>query len=109
RFDTVSWLAPGGTLIDLPRGVESELLIGTGRDERAGRPASHIDGWAGRVWAPSRGAVVLGDVWGSGYVGDDLLRASTVRASLTGVHHASEGLWAVRLGGERLIEPHPDV
>ena len=68
-----------------------------------------MDGWAGRVWIPDRDALVVGDVWGSGYFGDDLLRASAVRASLTMVRKASRGLWLARLGGERLIEPDPDV
>ncbi|HET7458163.1 MAG TPA: hypothetical protein VFJ74_10975 [Gemmatimonadaceae bacterium] len=110
RFDTVSWLLPGSGVADVPRGTEGAMTLGAGRDRMAGRTAGHVDLWTGRAFSrPGSGSVAVGDVWASGYFGDELLSASTVRGSLVLLRQAPRGLWTFRVAGERLMRPDPDV
>ena len=110
RFDTLTWILPRGGVADVPRGTEHEIVAGLGRDRVTGALATHWDGWAGRVLdAPRRGTLVVGDVWASGYDGDDLLRSSTVRAAVALRQRAWRGAWAATLAAESLRNPDPDV
>lgn len=111
QFDTVSWLLPdSGSVADVPRGTEGELLIGAGRDRIGQQRAGHADLWLGHTLSrPGAGTIVAADLWASGFFGDDQLSASTVRSSLVMLRDAPHGLWTMRLAGERLMRPDPDV
>lgn len=110
RYDTLGWMLPRGGLVDVPRGVEGELLGGVGRDAVTGERAYHLDAWAGRaVSRASTGTLLVGDLWASGFLGDERLSASTVRGSLALQQRAPDGAWRARLAGERLVHPDPDV
>ena len=108
-YDTVSWLMPGRGLLDVPRGSEGEVIIGVGEDFASRRPMLHVDLWGGRMWLPDRRHLIVGDLWGSGYLQDRQWEAATVRASLALYRQASRGVWVARLAGERLFNPDPDV
>lgn len=110
RFDTTSWLLPNGRLADVPHGWEGDALVSVGRDHTGRLVASHADLWLGRAATFASGrAIVVADGWAAGYFGDDLLAASTLRGSVNVVRQAARGYWSMRLGGERLIGPDPDV
>jgi hypothetical protein len=110
RYDTLGWMLPRGGLVDVPRGVEGELLGGVGRDAATGERAYHLDAWTGRaVSRASSGTLLVGDLWASGFLGDERLSASTVRGSLALQQRAPDGAWLARIAGERLVHPDPDV
>ena len=110
RYDTLSWMLPRGGTVDVPRGVEGELLAGVGRDRATGLRAYHLDAWTGRaISRASSGTLLVGDLWASGFLGDERLSASTVRASLAMQQRATNGAWRVRAAAEQLIHPDPDV
>src|SRR5438067_4618193 len=47
KFEQLSWLLPAGALVDVPHGIEAEIIAGIGRDAAAGSAgarAAHVDG-----------------------------------------------------------------
>lgn len=109
-YDTVSWLLSSGGIVDVPSGIEGEVVGGVGRDRITAHTAQHLDLWAGRTFlSRSHRSILLADVWASGFAGDDRLSASTLRSSWTLFHNATRGYWTVRLTGEHLGNPDPDL
>jgi hypothetical protein len=108
-FATLTWLLPGGAIVDVPLATEAEVVVGAGCDLAADRPALHVDLWGGRMWIPSRRSLIVADAWSSGYLGGGTVKAATARVSVLGVRGARRGSWSVRLSGERLLAPDPDV
>jgi hypothetical protein len=110
RFDTLTWLLPAGAIADVAHGTEGSIVTAVGRDLLNHRPASHVDAWVGRInRLPAGRALIVTDLWASGYLGDARMTASTVRAAVTGTGRNGSTTWVGRLGGERLIDPDPDV
>ncbi|HEX6534518.1 MAG TPA: hypothetical protein VF041_07970 [Gemmatimonadaceae bacterium] len=109
RYDTLTWILPGGGLADLPLGFEWEGVAGMGKDFATGAPTVHLDAWGGRAWIPRRGQVMVADVWSSGYIGHGTWRGGTVRGLLSYFAAAPHGTWQAHLAGEHLFEPDPDV
>lgn len=108
-YDTLTWMLPGGRIVDVPRGIEAEAIVGVGPDFLANTGVMHVDLWAGRTWRPGRRTLLLGDLWGSGYVGDERIDAATMRFGLNAFRAAPHGLWKGQLGVERLFNPDPDL
>lgn len=107
-YDTLSWLLPRNTLVDLPHGIEGDGIVGLGTDLRTRRPVLHLDAWVGHVWLAGD-QIVVADAWASGFWGDDYWNGGTARASLTGYRQARRGTWMVQLAAEREFDPDPDV
>jgi hypothetical protein len=108
-YDTLTWMLPGGRIVDVPVGVEAEAILGAGPDFISQTGVFHTDFWAGRTWRPGRGSLVVGDVWASGYFGDERIDAATMRLGVTAFRAASRGLWKGQVGFERLFNPDPDL
>lgn len=122
-FDTLTWLLPNHAIVDVPRGLQGEVVVGIGRGRESMnqhatdvQPAigtahaiTHVDGWLGRTWLPSPRSRVVADVWGMGYGGQHEWHASTVRAQITADHAAAHGTWNLTLAAEQLTDPDPDV
>jgi hypothetical protein len=109
EFDTVSWMVPGRGFLDVGVGWEGDLVAGFGRERSLQLPAMKVDAWAGRVWLPSRGSILLADVWSSGYVGRLMDANHIQRAALAWFHEAPHGFWGARLTAERMLEVDPDL
>lgn len=120
-YDTLTWLLPGGGVVDIPRTVEAEFVVGVGRGSVIARdtagPAEisranfmrHYDGWLGREWLPTRRSRIVGDLWASGYSRAGQWLSSRTRAAISGEHAASNGVWRLSIAGEQLKDPDPDV
>jgi hypothetical protein len=120
-YDTLTWLIPGGAVVDVPRTVEGEFLIGIGRGSVFARDSAgpseiahadfmtHYDGWLGREWLPTRQSRIVGDLWASGYSRAGQWQSSRTRAAISAEHAASNGVWRLSLAGEQLQDPDPDV
>ncbi len=114
QYRAVSWLLPDARVVDVPRGIEGELIVGLGRDRALGRSTSHMDLWSGRMWLPSAGTLAVADVWGSGYVHPgatvmgSAVSGGSARASLAGVARQRGGYFYTRIAAERLLAPDPD-
>ncbi len=108
-YDTLTWLIAEHALVDVPRGIEGELVLAPGVERRAGKGALRVDSWVGRVWLPSRTTMVTADVWGSGFLTGGRVDAMSLRVALRAKRAASSGLWDLRLLGERLENPDPDL
>ena len=109
HFDTLSWLLPSGVIVDVPHGIETQFVVGPGRDPIHHEVAGHLDGWIGMAHTVGSKSVVYSDVWVSGYAGHLNLQQSTLRASISASRSASRGLWTLRITGERMRSPDPDV
>jgi hypothetical protein len=121
NYDTLTWLLPGGAVVDVPRTFEGEFVIGLGKGSLASTDfagtdptrhssfMTHYDAWVGREWIPTRTSRIVTDVWASGYSGGDDWQSGRVRAALSGEHAASNGVWEMTLAGEQLTDPDPDV
>jgi hypothetical protein len=120
RYDTLTWMLASGSVVDVPRTLEGELVIGIGSGAVASTDSSapaetsrnymtHYDGWLGREWLPTRRSRLVGDVWASGYssVGD--WHSGRIRAALSAEHAASHGLWRLTAAGEQLRDADPDI
>jgi hypothetical protein len=120
-YDTLTWLVPGGAVVDVPRSVEGELLVGVGRGSVVARDTAgpteighadfmtHYDGWLGREWLPTRRGRIVGDLWASGYSRAGQWQSSRTRAAISAEHAASNGVWRLSIAGEHLRDPDPDV
>ena len=108
-FDTLTWLLPHSAIVDVPLAFEVDALVGAGHDRVTGKPAGRVDLWAGKMWIPSRRALLVADVWGSGYRSGARSQAATVRSSLAYYRAANRGLWTARIAGEQFFDPDPDV
>jgi|GEM_PF-2016175 len=97
KFDTVSWFAPGRGFIDVPAVTEFNWVVGVGRDAQSRAAAARYDGWAGRVWRPSRGSLLTTDLWASGLVGGVTTGINRVeRLGVSYYREAWRGFWGVR-------------
>jgi hypothetical protein len=120
-YDTLTWLLPGGAVIDVPRTFEGEFVVGLGRGAVTSRDLTgpgetggssfmtHYDAWVGREWLPTRSSRVVGDVWASGYTGATDWHSASIRGAVSAAHAASNGLWEMTLAAEQLANPDPDV
>jgi len=119
HYDTLSWLLPGGAVVDVPRTVEGEIVIGVGsgavttRDSpveiNAANFMTHYDGWIGREWLPSRRSRIVTDLWATGYSRAGEWQSSRFRAAISAEHAAPHGLWRLTIAQEQLNDPDPDV
>lgn len=110
RYDTLTWLLPGGGISDVPLASELELLVGAGREWTTGRLAGRADLYAGRMWLPSRGLLLTAGLWGGGFQrAGGRAEAGSARIALAAFAPATRGLWAARVGIERLHAPDPDT
>jgi hypothetical protein len=120
-YDTLTWLLPGNAVVDVPRTVEGEILVGIGRGSVITRDIAgateishasfmtHYDGWLGREWLPTRRSRIVADLWASGYTRAADWQSSRTRAAISAEHAASNGVWRLSIAGEELKDPDPDV
>lgn len=120
-YDTLTWLLPGGAVVDIPRTIEGELVIGMGAgaissgelfgpvERHRTNFMTHYTGWLGHEWLPTRTSRAVADVWASGYSGLHEWQSGRVRAAVSAQRAASNGLWELSLAGEQLTDPDPDV
>ncbi len=108
-FDAIDWLVPGQPLAELPVGIAGEVAVAIGHDQGANDRIVHYDGWLGATALVTRGTIVTGDVWASGYVEGDSLANGELRGSVAVYQRARRGIWIVRLAAEHLFNPDPDV
>lgn len=106
---SIDWLVPGQLPAELPLGLEGELVTGVGHDVPSKSTIVHVDGWVGVTLKPTKHSVVTGDVWASGYYLPDSLFNGALRGSLSLYGRGRRGIWAMRVAGERLANPDPDV
>jgi hypothetical protein len=122
RYDTLTWLLSGGSVVDVPRTLEGEIVVGVGsgavtvRDFNGASDTNstanfmtHYDGWVGREWLPTRGSRIVTDLWASGYSRAGEWQSSRLRAAISAEHAASNGLWRLTIAQEQLNDPDPDV
>jgi hypothetical protein len=108
-YDTLTWMLPGGAIVDVPGTSEGELVVGVGRDLVAGTPVLHLDGWIGKSWLAGTSSLVSGDLWGSGYAWPGTWSGGMFRGALAWTLAAPRGRWSARLSGQRLMRPDPDL
>ena len=108
-FDTVSWVVPGRGFLDVGLGWEGDVVAGVGRERILGVPAVKVDAWAGRIWIPKPGRVLLIDAWTSGYLGRLLDANHIQRVAAAWFEEAPHGFWGARFTAERLLEVDPDL
>ncbi len=120
-YDTLTWLLPGGAVVDIPRTFEGEIVVGVGRgsvtslditgpvETSRSNSMTHYDAWLGRQWLPTSRTLIVGDIWASGYTGAGRWRSSRTRAALSAEHAASKGVWRISTAVEHLVDPDPDV
>jgi hypothetical protein len=121
RYDTLTWLLAGGSLVDVPRTVEGEVLVGVGRGavtamELGGvteiarsNYMTHYDAWLGREWLPTRKSRVVSDLWVGGYSRSGDWHSGHARAAVSAEHAAPNGIWRLTTAAEQLSDPDPDV
>ena len=121
RYDTLTWLFDNGSVVDVPRTVEGEAVVGIGSGRvSAWEPSApvdvahsnfmtHYDAWLGEEWLPTRRSRVVSDVWLAGYSRAGAWSSSHLRAALTAEHAASNGVWRMTAASEQLNDPDPDV
>jgi hypothetical protein len=120
-YDTLTWLLPGGALVDVPRTLEGEIVVGIGHGSVTARDSAgpversrsdfmtRYDAWIGREWLPTRTMRVVGDVWASGYGGSGDWYSGHARAAVSAERAASNGTWQLTGAAEQLTDPDPDI
>lgn len=108
-YDTLTWLLPNDAIVDVPLAIETEAVVGFGRDLVRNTAMMHVDLWGGKAWLPGRHSLLVSDLWASGYASAGRWDAATFRASLAYYQAATRGFWSSRFTAERLLNPDPDV
>jgi hypothetical protein len=108
-YDTLTWLLPNKAIVDVPLSLETDAVIGLGRDLVRDVPMMHVDLWSGKAWLPSRRSLAVADLWASGYASSGRWDAATFRGSLAFYQAATRGFWTTRFTAERLLNPDPDL
>ena len=109
HYQSVDWYLPRGAPADLPLGFEAEGVVGIGKDFAARKRAIHVDFWGGRMWIPAPDLLITSDVWVSGYASGRAWDAGSSRGALSLFKRAPRGMWTLRVAGEQLTDPDPDV
>src|SRR5437868_12947476 len=121
NYDTLTWLLAGGSVVDVPRTVEGELVVGIGRgrvsawdtagdvDVAHSNYMTHYDGWLGREWLPNRTSRVVSDLWVAGYSRSGEWHSRRMRGTITAEHAVSHGILRLSGAAEQLNDPDPDV
>ncbi|MDQ6827328.1 MAG: hypothetical protein M3081_00500 [Gemmatimonadota bacterium] len=109
RYAVTDWLVPHKTIVDIPLGFEGEAVLGIGREVTTDLSMLHLDMWAGRMWLPRRTTLLVTDVWAYGYYSDGGIESGSSRGQFSVYQAATGGQWLVRIAGERLLSPDPDV
>ncbi len=108
RFETASWFTEGRGLLDVPTGLQGDLLASVGADRTAHEPAVRYDGWVGKMWTPTYGQLYTLDAWANGFVG--YVRPNHVdRFSANAFLDAPRGFWSGRVMLEQMIQLDPDL
>lgn len=108
RFETASWFTGGRGLLDVPTGMQADLLASVGADRTEHEPAVRYDGWIGKMWTPAYGRLFTVDAWANGYIG--YVRPNHVdRFSANGFFDAPRGFWSGRVMLEQMIQLDPDL
>lgn len=106
-FDTASWIVPNRGFLDVPLGVEGDVLFAPGHDRGQDALAARYDAWVGRMWMPTRGHLVAVDAWTSGFLGnvreDHISRLSVIASG-----ESWRGFWSSRLFVEQLLQVDRD-
>lgn len=106
-FDTASWIVPQRGLLDVPIGLEGDVLVAPGHDRAQNAYATRYDAWIGRMWMPTRGRLITADAWTSGFLGN--VREDHIsRASISGYGEVWHGFWGGRLLMEQLLQVDRD-
>jgi hypothetical protein len=108
-YDTLTWMLPNNAIVDVPLAIESEAVVGLGRDATLDVPMMHLDLWGGKAWLLSRHSLAVADLWASGYASAGRWDAAALRGSLAYYQAAKRGFWTTRFTAERLLNPDPDV
>lgn len=121
NYDTLTWLLAGGSVVDVPRTVEGEVVVGIGNgrvsawdtagdvDVAHSNYMTHYDGWLGREWLPDRTSRVVSDLWVSGYSRSGEWHSRRMRGTITAEHAVSNGILRLSGAAEQLNDPDPDV
>jgi hypothetical protein len=121
KYDTLTWLLAGGAVVDVPRSLETEVVLGVGPGAitssdltgpiETGRTnfMTHYTAWLGREWLPTRKSRIISDVWASGFNGLNGWRSGRVRGALSAERAAPNGVWTMSMAGEHLTDPDPDI
>ena len=121
KYDTLTWLLAGGSVVDVPRTVEGEVVVGIGNgrvsawdtagdvDVAQSNYMTHYDGWLGREWLPDRTSRVVSDLWVSGYSRSGEWHSRRMRGTITAEHAVSNGILRLSGAAEQLNDPDPDV
>jgi hypothetical protein len=107
--EAIDWLVPGQAPAELPVGLDGDVVTSVGHELHTNTLVTHMDGWFGGTMRPATGTILTGDVWWSGYWGQDSLSNGTARIAFGVYQRASRGMWILRGTGERLYNPDPDV
>ena len=108
-YDTLTWLLPNDAIVDIPLSLETDAVVGMGREMVRNVPMMHLDLWTGKAWLPSHHSLAVADVWASGYASSGRWDAAAFRGSLAYYHAAARGFWTTRVTAERLVNPDPDI
>ncbi|MEP6779047.1 MAG: hypothetical protein ABJC26_04100 [Gemmatimonadaceae bacterium] len=109
HFDTLSWLLPSGGIVDVPKGVETQFVVGPGRDLLNHQYAAHLDSWIGAAHTIGSKSVVYSDAWISAFVGNSELEQTSMRASVVTVRSAWRGTWSLHVTGDHMRSLDPDI
>ena len=108
-YDTLTWLLPRNTLVDIPVGFETEAVVGMGQDLVTRHPLAHVDVWSGRIWMLGHNHFLETDLSTSGYVGNGRIEAGSLRGTTTLFSRATRGVWLAQMAAQMLSDPDPDV
>ncbi len=108
-YTDIAWYVSAERPLQLPRGLEMDVVLSRGHETVSDLPMTHLDSWLGVTLTPAGLGLLTLDWWSSGYRSEGVVSNGTTRARVGWIHPTSAGRWLLRLGWEDITNPDPDV
>jgi hypothetical protein len=108
-YTDVGWYPSPDRPLQLPRGLEFDVVLSRGREAASGLPMMHLDSWFGLTLAPAPLGLLLVDRWMSEYRSEGIVSNGATRTSVRWIRPTGAGRWVLRYGHESIDNPDPDV
>lgn len=109
EYTDIGWYVSPDRPLQLPQGLEFDIVQTRGYDRAGGASMIHLDGWAGFTFAPTPLGLLTLDLWMNEYRSEGIVSNAVTRAAAQWIRPTRAGYWLLRAGSETIHNPDPDV
>jgi hypothetical protein len=108
-YTDIGWYVSPERPLQLPHGLEFDVVQTRGHDVASDLPMTHLDGWAGFTFAPAALGLLTVNLWMNEYRSEGIVSNGVTRVAAHWIRPTRAGRWELRAGSETIQNPDPDV